>query len=345
VAARDKQGLDALRRDLGRRPPDPVVVVEGEESLVAEEVVQALVEAALPAGGRDFNLGVFAGDDETGRQFLAQARSYPFMAERRVVVVRRFDKLALRERDETAFLDYLASPSPTTVLVLVAAKLDRRTTVAKTLDRRARIVEAKPLAEEDLPGWARRRLESHGLVPTPAALARLVDLAGPSLLDLRNEIDKLAARYADAKRIDVAEVEATVGAHRVEERFAVTRTLRPDDALGGLQAFTRVMETETEDGLFGILALLQRHVNDLLRVRLLIDRGTTHPGAIAKRLGKNPFYVDQLAGHARSWTSVQLRLWLRNLQRADAEMKSLRMPKRWILERVLLNSFLGRELA
>jgi DNA polymerase-3 subunit delta len=345
VAARDDTSVETLRRELAKRSPAPVYLVEGDEPLLADEAVQVIVEAALPATGRDFNFSVYSGDDETAREFLAQARSYPFMAERRVVVLRRFDKLALRDRDEAAFMEYLKSPAPTTVLILVATKIDRRTSVAKALDRAARPVGAVPLAEASLPAWVRQRLAARGLAIDEPGCRRLVELAGPALLDLANEIDKLRARYPQASQVDAAQVDATVGTHRAEEVWAVNRAFRPDDPGGFLRVLARVLAVVPDDEIFRVGAVLARHVNDLLRVRLLLDRGTTGGGAIAARLRKNPWQVEQLLPQARAWKSDQLRLWLRNLQRADVQMKSLSLPRQWILERALLNSFMGRELA
>jgi DNA polymerase-3 subunit delta len=342
VAGSAGYGLDALRRDLTKKGPSPVYVVEGEETVLAAEAVGAILDAALPRSGRDFNLGTFSGDDETGKQFLAQARSFPFLGERRVVIVRRFEKLALRDRDETAFLDYLQDPTPTTVLVLVAASLDRRTTVAKALDRRARIVKVASPKDPELAGWVRQRLAARGVQAGEAATARLVELAGPSLLDLGNEIEKVLARYPETKRIDVAQVDATVGLHRAEEAYAINRAFAPDDPAGFLRVLARLLETEDE--LLRLVALLQRQVNDLLRVRVLLDRGMRE-GDVVARLHMNPYRVGQLLPQARAFTRQQLVLWARNLQRAEVQMKSLRLPPRWTFERALVTSFLGRELA
>ena len=346
MAARREYGLEELRRDLKKNGVAPVYVIEGEEPLLASDAAQAIVAAVLPEpSGRDFNLSVFSGDDETGRQFLAQARSYPFLADRRVVLVRRFDKLALRDREEQAFLEYLAAPAPTTVLILVAVKLDRRTTLVKTLERAARLVDASTLDDRALPGWVRQRFEAAGVPATDGACKRLVELAGPGLLDLANEIEKLRARFHDLPRIDVAQVEAIVDQHRAEEVWALHRAFRPDDPGGFLRALGRVLETEPEDGIIRITALLARHVNDLLRVRSLLDRGSVQSGAIAARLRKSPWQVDQMLPQARAWNRDQLRLWVRNLQVADMQMKSVALPDRWVFERALLNSFLGQEMA
>ena len=341
-SGRGGYGVEELRRDLRQKAPAPVYVIEGEEALLAAEAAQIVLDAALPAAGRDFNYGVFSGDDETGRQFLAQARSFPSLADRRVVLVRRFEKLALRDRDETAFLEYLRRPVPTTVLILVASKLDRRTSLAKELDRRARVVKVDTLDDSELPGWVKRRFESRQAQPTEAACRLLVELAGPGLLDLGNEIDKILARYPEARRIEPTHVESTVGRHRAEEVFALNRAFRPGNLSGFMQVFGRVLATEDE--MVRLLALLQRHVNDLLRIRTLLDRGMTGWGPIAERLKKNPYAVQQSMDQAKAFSRAELLLWLRNLQRADVQLKSVKLPPRWVLERALLNSFLGQDL-
>jgi DNA polymerase-3 subunit delta len=344
VAARGgAYGVIELRRDLAAKPPAPVYVVEGEESLLAEEAVGLLIEACVPAAARDFNYDVFAGDDEAARGFLAQAGTYPFMAERRLVVLRRFEKLRLSERDEAALAEYVKSPSPTTVLVLVATKLDRRTNLAKLLDRHARGVQAKELVADALPAWVGSRARTARVPLDRDAVQRLIDFAGPGLLELANEIDKLAVRYAGAKQVGAVEVEATVGAHRAEEVWAIHRAFRPDNCAGFMRALARVLETDDE--LVRLLAVLARHVNDLLRVRVLLDRGPQSPGALAKRLGRSPWQLEQQLPQARAFTRSQLLLWLRNLQRADVEMKSSPLPQRLVLERALVHSFMGHELA
>jgi len=343
VTARGRTyGVGELRRDLARKPPALVYVVEGEEPLLAQEAVSVLVEACIPKPSRDFNYDVVAGDDEGARDFLARAGAYPFMAERRLVVVRRFEKLRLDERDESALVEYVRSPNATTVLVLVATKLDRRTNLAKLLDRSACRVSAEGLRADALPGWVATRARSAGVTLEPAAAQRLVELAGPGLLELANEVEKLAVRYAGTPRVRTEEVEATVGAHRAEEIWAIHRAFRPDNAAGFLRALGRVMETEDEP--VRLLALLARHVNDLLRVRLMLDRGPQTAGGLAKRLGRSPWQLEQQMGQAKAFTRAQLLLWLRNLQRADVDMKSRPLP-RLALERALLHSFMGRELA
>ena len=336
--------IEALGRELRESGPELLYLVLGEEPLLAAEAVTALVDAALPVGSRDFNLNAYSGDDEAARQFLAQARSYPFLAERRVVVVRRFDKMSFRDpRAEAALLEYVDNPTPSTVLVLVAGKLDRRTRITQALEKRARVVHADGLDAAALPDWVHGRFTAHGLAAAPSACRLLVQLVGESLLDLRNEVDKVVLRYGDSKRVGDAEITATVGEYRQEEVWAVNRELRADNMGGFLQALSRVLEAD--DDAIRVVAVLARQVSNLLRCKLLQNKGVRRPEDLATRLGLPPYVGRDLAAQAGSFTGKQLGVWLRNLQHADVQMKSLALPPRWVLERALVNSFMGQELA
>ncbi len=111
---------------------------------------------------------------------------------------------------------------------------------------------------------------------------------------------------------------------------------------GFMQALARVLEADDQP--IRVTALMARQVNQLLRLKLLQDRGA-RSGDLARQLGVPPFVVQDLSAQATTFTRQQLVLWLRNLQRADVQMKSVRLPQRWVLERALMNSFLGQELA
>jgi DNA polymerase-3 subunit delta len=338
-------GLAELRRDLKKVAPKAVYVVEGDQTLLADEAVQSILDAVLPKAARDFNLDLLAADEDVGKEFLAPARSFPVLAERRVVVVRRFEKFRWTEQNEPEFLAYLADPVPSTVLVLVATRLDRRFSVSKELERRAQIVgvgEQESATDEDLVVWVRERFASRGVTPSDAACRLLVDLAGPALLDIANEVQKLLARYPEVRKLEPAHVESTVSRHRMEEIWAINDALLPDDPAGFLRVFSRVLETEE---VMGALPVLLKHVSLLLRVQFMAGRGAS-VGEMAGRLRRSPWQIQsKLVPQARRFTRRQLILWQRNLQRADVQMKTLALNDRLVLERALLNSFLGQEMA
>ena len=48
--------FDALLRSLKRSPPDPAYYLHGDEDVLKEEVIRALLDRAVEPGARDFNV-------------------------------------------------------------------------------------------------------------------------------------------------------------------------------------------------------------------------------------------------------------------------------------------------
>src|SRR6267378_1961051 len=113
--------LDALLRGLKNGAPDPVYLLHGDEDVLKDEAVRALLDAAVDPAARDFNLDSRFAADLDAETFNALVNTPPMLAERRAVVLRGVDQLGKRKsklRDE--LVRYLAAPNPSTVLILVA---------------------------------------------------------------------------------------------------------------------------------------------------------------------------------------------------------------------------------
>jgi DNA polymerase-3 subunit delta len=110
----------------------PVYLVAGEEHRLVTDVLAALRTAALAGAVVGLNDDLFVAGEVDVERVLGAARTLPMMAQRRLVVVRSLERWEPREggksKDEPLdrIADYLKEPSPTTVVVLVASKLDKR---------------------------------------------------------------------------------------------------------------------------------------------------------------------------------------------------------------------------
>src|SRR6266704_4011227 len=144
--------LDALLRSLkkGAPPPETVYVLYGDEDVLKDEAVRMLVDAAV-GSSRDFNLDMRYALDLSPESFHALVNTPPMLAERRAVVIRGVEQLGKRKtklRDEV--VRYLASPNPTTLLVLVVAAGEEPDT---DLVRASTSVEFEALSAERVPRW------------------------------------------------------------------------------------------------------------------------------------------------------------------------------------------------
>ncbi len=183
----DSEVFETLVSSFHQKKFDPVYLFYGEEDLLIDEAVESLIHYAVEESARSFNLDILYGNEVDAKNIISYASSFPMMVDRRVVVVREFDKLS----NGDVMLPYIERPSPSTVLVLISDRPDFRLKLFKTLKERARVVEFGQLYENAIPQWIARRVDKLGKKITPEACQVMLAHVGSSLREVQNEIDKL----------------------------------------------------------------------------------------------------------------------------------------------------------
>src|SRR2546427_10094108 len=111
--------FDALLRSLKQGAPDPVYYLHGDEDVLKDEAIRALVERAVDPAARDFNVDQRSAADLDPEAFHTLVNTPPLLAATRAVVIRGLEQLRKTTKVRQELVRYLDSPSPTTLLVLV----------------------------------------------------------------------------------------------------------------------------------------------------------------------------------------------------------------------------------
>lgn len=203
--------VKALRTAVRERDFAPVYFLHGEDDYLKEIVAREIVDAAVDAATRDFNLDVRRGAELDAETLGCLLSTPPMMAERRVVVIRDVGAL---KKDARAMLDrYLKSPAADQVVVLTSpagAKED------KALAGKNFAFHFEALTGARIPRWIEYYAKHElGCAITPEAIRLLQDAAGTELAQLKLELDKLGSFAAGGEITDAA-VTAVVGVRRGE---------------------------------------------------------------------------------------------------------------------------------
>src|SRR3954462_14034459 len=102
---------------------DPIYVLTSERPILIERMVALLRDTVVPPAARGFNYDVIEGKPSANR-IVSLAQTLPMMAQRRLVFVR--DLTLMPSDDAEALLAYLAKPNPSTVIVGLVTKFDKR---------------------------------------------------------------------------------------------------------------------------------------------------------------------------------------------------------------------------
>jgi DNA polymerase-3 subunit delta len=322
--------LDALLRGLkkGVRVFDPVYLLYGDEDVLKDEAIHALVDAAVGAS-RDFNLDTRFAADLTPEAFHALVNTPPMLADCRAVVIRGVEQLGKRKsklRDEV--VRYLAAPNPTTLLVLVVAAGEEPD---PEIARGSTTIELGPLAADRVPRWIQHRAATLGISIEPAAADLLLKAVGNDLSTVSRELEKLATIGKD-RAILPEDVAALVGVRRGETIFDLVEAALERHAARAAQLVEPVLEQSGMSGV-KIISLLGTHLVGTALARAERDRGV-HPSRLPDTLYRQmqsvrPYglrnYREEAARWATwsdSWSARELGQALRAALAADNALKT-----------------------
>ena len=276
---------------------EPVLLLHGREPTLAVEAIGRLARAVCGEGA-DLALARETVDvREAGIDAAVRAaRILPFLAGRRIVVARAAETLA--EKSAAALLDYARSPSPTSVLVLLAEReLEAGHWLVRALPPAAVVSLALP-AGRGLIGWLRARARAAGIDLAEDAAQMLVDLVGDDPGALVTELDRAAlAGGPDNRRVGAQEVENVVGARRARSIFELLRALEACDRGRALTVLQALLDAGEEP--LGVVGMLTRETRVAWQVKEWGRRG--RPASdIARALRRPPGVAMALVARAEA---------------------------------------------
>src|ERR1044071_3340034 len=114
-----KESFDSFSKLVKTGEIPPTVYLYGEEDVLKDEAVRAIVDRVVDPGLRDFNYDQRSAGQLDPEAIETLCNTLPMMAGRRVVVIREVEAWNKRARGRAAMLRYLEKPAPKTVVVLV----------------------------------------------------------------------------------------------------------------------------------------------------------------------------------------------------------------------------------
>ena len=152
-----KQDPNDVLKQLKQKQYSPVYFLQGDEPYYIDLIARHIEEKVLNDTERSFNQMVLYGKDVDVSTVLTQAKRYPMMAERQVVIVKEAQDITDFNTSvgQQLLEAYVRNPMPSTLLVLCYKykKVDSRKTLGKALDKLAVWVESKKLYDNQLPTW------------------------------------------------------------------------------------------------------------------------------------------------------------------------------------------------
>ena len=311
--------------------PSPVYLFTGGERLFIDEGVRLVSDRFLGEGIREFNYDIFSATDIKTSTVLGIAETLPVMTGCRVVVVKDVDEWASKERE--GLISYINNPSPTTCLILTAAKLDKRERFANTIDKKGVMVLCQPLSKNQLGGWIRQEVKRSGKTINDDAAQMLSDMAGSDMMSLRNDIEKLTLYCMDKKTISLSDVTKVSNNIRSISVFEVINAIFDRRLKDAILALKRALDEG--EAPVKIFYFITREFRTMLKASLLIDGGES-PYKAAIRSGVPPFKAGEFSQRLKKFNRMELNRMFESLIDTDSLLKGSAIKPAIVLEKLLL---------
>lgn len=278
----------------------PVYLLMGTEPYYPDLLCDEIIKYALTDSERDFNQTVFYGLDTDAGTVASECRSYPMMAERRLVVVKEAQSMKTLEDLAT----YASDPMESTVLVILmhGASADKRRALYKNVQKKGVVLVSDALRDYEMPQWITSFYKSRGLDIEPAAAALLAEYAGTDMSRIMLETEKMQKNLPEGTvRVNAADIEKNVGISRQFSIFELTKALSYMKAEKALK-IAAYIGNGPKFMLLLATAPLYTHFYRILKYEAaLLKNPAMSKSDRAKLLGVNPYFMEEYDVAARNY--------------------------------------------
>lgn len=262
----------------------------------------------------DENLLTLVGKDTTLSEILDAVSVLPFIAEKRLVLIRGLPKI---DRDE--FKSLVENIHPQTIVVFAEAEPDKRLGIVKELMTTCQVKQFAPLSPRELSNWIAETARQNGSFMTPQATTLLLDIVGSNQWMLESEILKLSA-YAAGREIvpkDVMTLAVPAGEQVVWRLTDLIGNRKISEAMEFLK-----YSTERGEDPYALWVILLSMVKNVALVWAGLNEGLRDERSISSAFGIHFLQVRGLLPLARSLDKERLHSLVNWAAEADLAMKT-----------------------
>ena len=308
---------------------------EGVEENIKAAALAALRGQLLPDGLEELNENLM--ENPSTDALIAAAETLPFLADKRLVVVREHPALAGKAEADERLTEYMAHVPDSCVMVfLCRGKADARKKLYRAIQKHGAVVTFSPLSDAELNAWIIKAFSALGKRCAPQTASLLAFTVGNDTALLRAEMEKIAALCGE--REDVADEDVRAVATRSIECTVFEMV---DAVVAGQEgrAFSLLKDMLLSGSdRIGILAMLLRQYRLLQHVKIMqFEKKSAQE--IKQRLGVAPFAAERCIRQAAAYSGKEIKQAVDICLDTEYRIKSGRLNQEGALEAAMLAIF------
>ncbi|MTG98400.1 MULTISPECIES: DNA polymerase III subunit delta [Myroides] len=297
----------------------PIYFLMGEEPFYIDVIADYIEDNVLTEDEKGFNQMVLYGRDVSIQEIISNAKRFPLMAERQVVIVKEAQDLA-RTIDQLE--SYAVNLQPSTVLVFCYKykTLDKRKKVYKALENSGVLFDSKKLKEYQIEGWIKKALTAKGYAIEPKASTMLVEFLGTDLSKISNELNKLALILPKGSTITDDIVEKNIGISKDFNNFELIKAIVERNQVKAYKIADYFAQNPKNNPIVLTMGLVYAYFSKLLLYHGLKDKS---PSNVMKQLKVSQYAIKDYEAGFRIYPMKRVSGMIGHLKDIDLKSKGV----------------------
>ncbi|MFA5863481.1 MAG: DNA polymerase III subunit delta [Phycisphaerae bacterium] len=310
----------------------PIFVIAGQDIYLR---TQALTQLRRQLLGEDQGLGEVRVEGKNAElaAVLDELRTLPFLAERRVVIIDDADKFISENRESLE--DYLKTPSPDGVLILIADSWRKATRLDKQINQIGKIILVEPMKGQQLIRWLTAYAGQLDKTLTPACAEELLAIVGTETGRLANELEKLSIYVGQRKQITSADLQALSGQTAQENVFLITDLMAEGKTTQVLNVLNQILDMD-RSAEFSMVGVLTFSLRRLLKAKSMLESGINQRDVLSACKMFYPAIAERFLAQVKRFTADRLKNLINQLTQIDYANKTGLGQARLNLEKFIL---------
>lgn len=297
---------------------EKIYFLHGEEPLFMDLITNTIVKHALQDHERDFNQTIKYGKEVDALSIISEAKSYPMMAENRLVILKEAQDFKGIE-DLTS---YFEAPNDQTIFVInyKYKNYDSRKKSLKAAAKNGIVFKSEKVKEYRLPDWIKAHVVSKGYSISPKASMLLAEFLGNDLSRIVNEIDKLEILVEKGTTINEIHIEENIGISKDYNVFELINAVGARNVEKANRIVDYFDHNPKATSIIVVISNLFNHYSRLMRIHFLQNKSRD---AVSGALKVHPFVAGELVTSSKIYSPKKIAANIAVLHEYDLKSKGV----------------------
>lgn len=329
-----KSGTGLTYRDIltqiKKKDLAPFYLLQGEESYYLDLLADAFESAVIDENERDFNQTVLYGAETDLVTITGAAQQYPFMADRRLVIVKEAQAMTRGRAELEQLAPYVERPNSKTVLVVVykGEPLKSSHPLVKSANKNNGIIfTSNKLKDYQLKGAITDYVSSRKFGIDNDAAEMLGAMVGSDLSKLFGEVDKMIIAAGDKmSRISANLVRSMTGISKEFAPYELSGAIGRRDYLRAMVIVSQAAKNPSKNPVLMILPSIFKLFQNICIAHRLEDKSDM--GLQMATGAKNVFSIRELREAMKNYNLGQAVNAISAIREFDCNIKGIRSQQK-----------------